>query len=328
MYKLRTISACLCLISTLFLSACGILDVGLNDSAEPNVSVEQSAVAKTDSKNETADQIAALEPNAGTSLAAPTPPRSLKTEKLFNYPVYDEDKRFTRLEGNVQSLRDEMNKILPVISSQLALQGDVKGLVTKLNNMVSTDPVPRVSAIERAPLLKEKSYAKTESHGSRASQILQNLNKTDPPASASLKPAQDNKASGGNKAASLLKQVTAKKQAASSGKATLVDVRASDHAGKTRIVLETDNKMDFDASLGGDGKTLIISSSSGSFAEKLKNLTLGSANVAGGAILGGDSNQGYRVQLDLKQSVQIDKKLVMSPNSTTPHYRTAIDLVF
>jgi hypothetical protein len=75
-----------------------------------------------------------------------TPALGLKTDRLFDFPVFDETKRFQRLENAVQDLRDDMDKILPVMNTQLAVQGDLKALLDRLKTMVPQRPLQPMDA--------------------------------------------------------------------------------------------------------------------------------------------------------------------------------------
>lgn len=71
-------------------------------------------------------------PNAGKSFK---PALSLQTDRLFDFPVFDENRRFKRLEDEVQKISDNLNEIIPIINSQIQNKEKLENVLEKLNKL-------------------------------------------------------------------------------------------------------------------------------------------------------------------------------------------------
>lgn len=63
------------------------------------------------------------------------PALSLRTDRLFDFPVFDEKRRFQRLEDEVQKISDNLNEIIPVIQTQLQNKEKLENVLEKLNTL-------------------------------------------------------------------------------------------------------------------------------------------------------------------------------------------------
>ncbi|MBI1328090.1 MAG: hypothetical protein GC136_10675 [Alphaproteobacteria bacterium] len=296
----------LCLASIFLLSACENLNFSQNsspqdvadsggvfDSAEfLSQNIQPSAGNIDDGPVDLAPRIGDEDEAVSSKLA---PPAGLRSDKLFNYPVFDDGKRFQRLENNVQTLRDDLNKILPVINTQLALQGDVKGLVQRLNGMVGADagglnsigPAAGIAPIDAEALEAQTPLTKAAS--------------TPNPPSRPKGVKQANNSSVGSPS-------------------ELLGIRATDRLNnELRIVLETKDAPAFDIKLK-DSTSLLVQGAHGTPAN-INKTAVASTNVKD-LLISPDST----ITLSFTEPVELVSKMTLPPGTTSKNYRTIVDL--
>lgn len=159
MFKSQALKVFICVVGGLFVSSCG---PPAPQSIQPEITSPPPLRPEDTISNQLSTPPPLLpEPLKGN--AVPDIPPSdagniglssslgLRTNKLFNFPVFDERKRFERLERAVQDVRDDLDEVLPIIKTQLAVQGDLKGLITKLNAMVPAAGLPTAALENNSP---------------------------------------------------------------------------------------------------------------------------------------------------------------------------------
>ncbi|MBU6475465.1 MAG: hypothetical protein KGQ70_05835 [Alphaproteobacteria bacterium] len=76
-------------------------------------------------------------PTAMDTLRALAPPDGLKFTPLFSQRLSGTNARIARLESAVQTLRNDVDTMAPTVVRMVAIEGDVKGLVTQLQTLTN-----------------------------------------------------------------------------------------------------------------------------------------------------------------------------------------------
>lgn len=82
------------------------------------------------------------------------PPEGLKFTQLFGDPIDDADERIGRLERAVQGLRNDFDTVVPSMVRLVAIEKDIKQLVSQLQTLTdgTTPPAVPTEDVEQAPL--------------------------------------------------------------------------------------------------------------------------------------------------------------------------------
>ncbi len=228
---LRPISFIGLLCSVAILSGCGDSKPTSRISSLEDNDTTQEAMADSVSHMDTAAG------EADDAFVVTTPPRtvtrsSLNPKNLFGKNLKSESERLDRLERAVQDLRHEFDMTMPSIKRLMAVEGDIQELIVELRKM-SEDP----SLASPAP--RKRTPASIPQPVTREPQPL----RPDPVAEKPTPPKTYQ-----NKSAPPVQN----------GTASVYDIRIGEHPGKTRIVLDTNAKMDFSTDIDNGEKIMII----------------------------------------------------------------------
>lgn len=129
--------ACVALLSLSVLSACSFGDSSDNGNAG------------LPPPSSTADPSAPAAPTVMDTFRALAPPEGLKFTPMFAEQLSDTDARFARLENSVQSLRDDFDTVVPSLVRLVAVEKDMKDLISQLKTLtdgteMDAVPVPEV----------------------------------------------------------------------------------------------------------------------------------------------------------------------------------------
>lgn len=129
--------ACVALLSLSVLSACSFGDS--SDNGNAGLPPTSSAV----------DPNAPAAPTVMDTFRALAPPEGLNFTPMFAEQLSDTDARFARLENSVQSLRDDFDTVVPSLVRLVAVEKDMKDLISQLKTLtdgteMDAVPVPEV----------------------------------------------------------------------------------------------------------------------------------------------------------------------------------------
>lgn len=235
-------------------------------------------------------------------------PLGLNTKRLFEEPIKDDDKRFDRLENSVQNLRDEFDSVTPSIQRLMDIEKDIQNLVEELENLLAEDPGPAPAAA--APQSPPQGISGQQGAATQPPQALGSP--TPPP-----EPTPVTKT----------KPQTAKPSMPVPVKATgakLGTIRMADHSGKTRIVLEAGEKLDFTADLDNAENLMTLIFNNGSLGLDVSSVKKTSKLVK--SVSGTPQDNGFILAFTLGKSSSILKQGYIPPNKDNPNHRFFIDL--
>jgi len=241
-------------------------------------------------------------PNAPGNLSSLQPPRGINAQRLFATPIDSDDQRFERIEGAVQTLRDEIDGFAPAITRLVSVEKDIQDLVEQLDVLLQNEPAAGFSApppsapptpvVAKASELPAKNLQKPEIE--KSTMAPKAVPKTMP------------------------------KPKAYSGSG-LNNVRISDNKGYTRIVFESSQKLRRTAELDNIEKILLIDFSDGKNNVDPSNIRMRS-KLLKAASQSVRSGGGFTVAFELKNASAILKQGDITPNKDNPNHRYFIDL--
>ena len=292
-------------------------------------------------------------PSAMDTFRALAPPEGLSFTPLFNEPVKDADARMKRMEGAVQTLRNDFDTVMPTIVRMAAMEKDIKGLVAQLQTLTDGQaqslPVPPVTPQALPPAANGGKPIPGEDVA-KGTEPAKAIAKAGPDAASSLVTPEaapkgelppEGAASPSSNAPLNIKpeakpvSVPAKPAAKPApekkaeaapivqppaGTAAAMDIRIADHPDKTRVVLDMTSKDAGAVSLENNGKTLVIDLS------QMKWLGKQSWDADSAQLISGYHMDGGKLYVDLMYASQIKSHSVLSPNGDTKNYRLVIDL--
>lgn len=221
-----------------------------------------------------------------------SPPTGLKFTPLFANPVKNPNARVKRLEGSVQTLRNDFDTVVPTLVRMATLEKDIRELVVQLqiltkqnlNNAeqpdISTSPVARKTAYKKKLPSEIRIHAPSNT-------------------SPSIKKQQTKPVIGNVKS-----------------------IRFGDHANKTRIVLDMTAKININALIKfkNNGKTLILDLSQINWAGKR------SWNAIYAQLISSYYVEKNNLYVNLMYASQIKTLKLLSPSKDSKNYRLVIDL--
>lgn len=210
------------------------------------------------------------------ALKALSPPEGLKTKRLFAAGVKDGDERFSRLESNVQQLRDDLDVAVPTLVRLAAVEKDMNDLFRQLSTLVNGQgkSPSEIQAEEMPPLPPlplsnsgemKTPVTKTPLQGNPVGQPTTQTEESEPPAVATQQPPAEASLNTTSPAVAESPEPAEKleKKEADSAKPPLPPatyqvsgVRIGEHPDKTRLVIELSGKAGYFAKIA-DGKLVI-----------------------------------------------------------------------
>lgn len=228
----------------------------------------------------------------GSKLAQP---KGLLATNLFSERLSDDNDRFDRLEHAVQTIKDDLNEAQPSINKLIAIEKDIQLLVKQLKTLVS-DPRPIAvtpDEIERTEAPEIKS------------------------APASTKPQALLKAP--SKASN-----TTPKPVSNSGALAIDGIRIAEGGGKTRIVFDSNRKLNYTLDYDAGEGLIIVTSNAKELNVALSGLMKKSSIIDGVSAL--DESGGMGAVFALTQPAKVSAGTSLVPSKDNPRYRYFFDI--
>ena len=169
------------------------------------------------------------------TLAALSAPAGLNTKRLFATPVASEQVRFTRLENEVQKLRDEFDLVSPAITRLVAVEQDMRDLMAQLETLIGGEPPQTVIETSDADIIIPEPVTTIDAPQNITQPILEPV--TEPEVVETT--------------TTVVESTTTTNLA---GLPQVKEVRIGEHIDKTRIVLDMTDKADYTLQMSADNK--------------------------------------------------------------------------
>ncbi len=239
----------------------------------------------------------------------PVPPAArLNPKNMFSHNLRSDSERLDRLERAVQDMRNQFDSVTPSIKRLMAVEGDIQNLLVELKKL-SNDPSMAQPAYAPAPVASIPQTAIAPPQKITPPQQVS-------PAPRAPQPTQAKVAS--------IKQYRKSPPPVQGGKATIYDIRVGEHTGKTRIVLDTNNKTDFKVDIDNSEKIMIIDLPSATWGAATSQSFRKSGFLSSYKVE--KTDQGSMLILQLKKSAKIGYKSDLKGTSGTSR-RIVIDLI-
>lgn len=221
-------------------------------------------------------------------------PKGLKTDMLFSEQVSDNNERFNRLENVVQDIYSNLNEMKPSIQRLISVEKDLQDLTSRLDILLSNDPVaPR----NRNPV----NIIPDNQHVDKNNVInIATPKKTTVKAVRKDLPNVDR------------------------SKAVIHALRIGDHTGKTRLVIETSQHLNYSASLDPNENLLTLSFDKGIVDFDVRNLAKKSKLIKDVNTV--KEGSGSLIIIELTGSSDLIKQGRIKPNQDNAYHRIFIDL--
>lgn len=259
-------------------------------------------------------------PSAMDTFRAMAKPTGLRFAPLFTEPVADDSARMQRIEEAVQTLRNDLDTLVPSMVRLVAVEKDMKDLVQQLQTLtdvnveeVSAENINQISdegVVRGTESVRVGQTALADGATSSSSVTPEAASKGKPPEGAAS-PYSESQAS------ALQAPVDIKPSTPSLGEVR--GVRLGDHMDKTRIVLDVSAKVAAEAAVSANGKQLIVSLPGLSWTGKASWEADRSQLVSGWRFADG------KLYVDLLYKSSVKGQSTLPPNGT-PNYRLVIDL--
>lgn len=214
----------------------------------------------------------------------------LKTDLLFHENISGDNARFDRLENAVQDIHTNFNDIKPSIQRLVSVEKDLQDLMDQLDILLRNEPS---AARQNTPI---------------------NITPAQP---AATKPVTQKTAP---------KKITKTKTLpkVDRSKAHIHAIRFGDHAGKTRLVIETTQNLKYSASLDQSENLLMLSFDKGSVEFNPADLSKKSKLV--NAVTTTSEGSGSLIIIELAKASDLIKQGRIKPNKDNAYHRIFIDL--
>ena len=234
------------------------------------------------------------------------PMKGINVDTLFSEKIKNTDKRFDRVEGVVADMREEFEVYKPAIVRLSAVESDIQNLIKELEVLLqetpqqpSQPPMKLTNAI--TPTLAIRQLEPVPSTKKEAPAAVKN-----PIQKAKPKPVVPKM----KKHDGLIAQ----------------NLRIGKHAGKTRIVLDTNQNTSFSVDLDNDEKLMIIELPEARWIGKTTKSFPHSAIIDSYTTEPLNGGKGSMLILALKKPTSIMVKKKLSPDSTNAYHRIYFDL--
>lgn len=209
-----------------------------------------------------------------------------KTDLLFEDRLRDKDDRLDRLENAVQDIHNDFSKMLPAINRLISIEGDIKELHKQLSILVDNG-----SLDEESKQAKPSSFKK------------ENVKLPVPERPKSTK----------------------KKAPSKAATVTSLKVNVGDHADKTRVVIKTPKKENFNVSFDKDNQLVTIESNISIPSSQLKIASRKSKKIMEGSpnLQSTKNNASVLLTKDIKS---ISKGAYIGPTDSKNYHRYYFDL--
>ncbi|MDD9899561.1 MAG: hypothetical protein OXT65_01115 [Alphaproteobacteria bacterium] len=290
-------------------------------------------------------------PRPMDSFRALAPAEGLKFQPLFGAAVNSDVERFARLEREVQTLRNDLDTVVPSLVRMVAVEKDMKELIQQLQTLTEpprsqqqyTPPPPAPAA--PAALYTHPIPGEDRTGGTDAARAAETARSAPPtrsspvtpeaapkghlppegaaspysPAPAAPRPAPAAPVAAPAPTAAPAPQQQQQASATTNERPGIVSVRVGDHADKTRIVVEVTVNTRSVASLVDNGKTLIVDIPESDWSQ------INTYIADSGKLVSAYSVKNGKLHVDLLYPSKITTREMLAPNGA-PHYRLMIDL--
>ena len=213
----------------------------------------------------------------------------LKTNALFSENLSNDDARFERLENTVGTIHQDLAELKPSIKRLVSVERDLQDLMMQLDALLNEENVtPRRMA--PTTIIPPQTITNLQAKTIKAT----------PQTASKPFPKID------------------------SSKATIHSLRLADHAGKTRLVIETTQNMKYSASLDQNENLLILSFDKGDIAFNPSGLSKKSKLV--NAVTTTTEGSGQLIIIELASASDLIQQGRIKPNKDNAYHRIFIDL--
>lgn len=220
------------------------------------------------------------------------PPKGFVNKSLFSRQVSSDEERFERLETIVQDLHTSLNEHLPAIKNLTAIESEIQDLVSQLQNLVSAPPEepPPPAPVETMPSVATQGF-------SDAMPI-----KIAPATKAPEKPVSE-----------------------PTGAIKISDMRVAQTGGKTRVVFDSSQKINYDLDYDDQELIIVISARNATAAKSFAAAASksGLIKAVDTSSVGPDST----IVISLNRDAAISELKTLTPNAQNAYYRTFFDIV-
>lgn len=203
------------------------------------------------------------------------------SKNLFARSLRSDKERIDRLERAVQNMRNEFESIRPSIRRLTALEGEIQTLIRELRTL-NGDATPMV--VPPRTVIQQQPVQPTIITQSSAPRIINNTaynggtttyqKKSPPPAAG--------------------------------GKATIYDLRVGEHAGRTRIVMDSNAKTSFNVDIDNAERIAVIDLPNAAWSDKMAQSFAKSNFISSYKVE--PSGNGHIVILKLKRGAKVSYK--------------------
>ncbi len=240
------------------------------------------------------DEISATPPPDQTeglkSIQNLQPAKGIQLEQMFSQRIKDTDARIKRVENAVIDIRKDMDIFMPAIIRLVAIEKDIKELVKQLDSLVAQDSPQETSQqdIKQASSDPQKITKKEE------------RKKTT--------------------------QKTTTKPKINTKEPSVISLRIGHHKDKTRIVLDANHNLNYQADIDNGENLLTIELKNTDWLAKT-DLTYGKDPLIESYSLSDiDGKKNKLLIIQLKHNARIINKSTIKPNKNSPYYRILLDL--
>ncbi len=254
-------------------------------------------------------------------------PKGTNTAQLFSQPVGTPEDRFQRIENSVQKISDTISRMSPSITKLMGIENELDALTFQLEELINKGVYDETEDRKIAFVEETQTTEKTLKKGSK----LEPKTETKPKTKSMIGPMPQSKSKPESKSDTKLElklEPKPTKTKTSGSKIRPGDLihtmRLGDHSGKTRIVFETTEKLDYTLTIDNDEKIATITFPKGNMGSNPNVLAYVSDLVK--SIEQDKENGGTTIAFELTQKSEKLKGFRISPDKEIPRHRIVIDL--
>ena len=234
--------------------------------------------------------------------------KTLKTDQLFAQDIKTPEDRFKRLETSVQKIASTLNKMSPSITKLIGIESELDALTFQLEELINKgkyDALVKEQSMPAPMIEKKLADTKIESMPKMAQPIPET--KTKAKVKSKPKPKAKSKAIPRVQAGDFIKKM-----------------RVGDDSGKTRIVFETSERLDYTVTVDNAEKIALISFPKGNVSSN-PNILAQYSNLIKSMVQQKDG-EGAAFIIDLSKDTEVLKKMRIGPDKHITNHRIVIDL--
>jgi hypothetical protein len=308
----------------------------------------------TAEKDKPLTAIAAM-PSPMDTFRALAPPEGMRFTPLFDAPVDDPNIRMKRLEDSVQTIRNDVDTLVPTMVRMVAIEKDIKGLVAQLQTLTDQGQSPSAAPVEAVtpqtlppsinggktipgegavegtkPAEADKAKAGSDTSSSLVTPEAASKGELPPEGAASpsstapvdlKKPQAKPESEKANLEPKPEKKAEAEPQPTGPTIGDAKDIRIADYPDKTRVVVDMTAAPDgATARIENNGRTLVIP------LPKLNWLGPKTWDAETAQLISGYHVEEGNLYVDLMYASQIKYQNVLKPGGANKDHRLVIDL--